>query len=71
MSVIRKLATDADFEEALEKGTRIRVFQHNHIIDAASLIVRFDDATVVTQSGVGDFMYHKREECEFFELKKR
>lgn len=71
MSLNRRLLTDADFEEALQKGTRIRVFHDNHIVDASSLIVRFDDNTIVTQSTVSDLMYHKRSECEFFDLRKR
>ncbi|WP_168121072.1 hypothetical protein [Paenibacillus sp. HB172176] len=71
MSINRKLLTDSDFEEALEKQTRIRVFRDNQIIDASSTIVRFDSSTVVTQSSVSDLMYHARSECEFFDLRKR
>lgn len=71
MSLNRKLLTNADFEEALQKGTRIRVFQDNHIVDASSVIVRFDENTVVTQSTVSDLMYHNRSACEFFDLRKR
>ncbi|MDQ6420286.1 hypothetical protein RB620_12655 [Paenibacillus sp. LHD-117] len=71
MSLNRRLLTDADFEEALQKGTRIRVFKDNHIVDASSVIVRFDERTVVTQASVSDLMYHKRAECEFFDLRKR
>lgn len=70
MSVNRRLTTDADFEEALQQGTRIRVFRDNHIVDASALIVRYDDRIVVTQSGVGDLMYHRRAECEMFSLRK-
>lgn len=71
MSMNRRLITDADFEEALQKGTRIRVFQDDHIVDASSVIIRFDDRTVVTQSSVSDLMYHRRADCEFFDLRKR
>lgn len=71
MSLNRRLWTDADFEEALQKGTRIRVFRDNHIVDGSSVIVRFDDATVVTQSSVSDLMYHERAGCEFFDIRRR
>ncbi|MCR2802326.1 hypothetical protein [Paenibacillus soyae] len=71
MSINRRLMTDTDFQEALDRCTRIRVFQDNQIVDASSVIVRFDDRTVVTQSSVSDLMYHKRAECEFFDLRKK
>lgn len=71
MAVNRRIFTDQDFEEAIEKQSRIRVFQDNHIVDSSSLVVRFDDRIVVTQSGVSDIAYHNRKQCEFFELKKR
>lgn len=71
MSLQYRLFTDADFEEALQQGQRIRVFQDNQIVDASSQIVRFDDKTVVTQSSVSDLSYHDRARCEFFQLKKR
>lgn len=71
MAVNRRIFTDQDFEEAIEKQARIRVFQDNHIVDSSSLVVRFDDHIVVTQSGVSDIAYHNRKQCEFFELKKR
>lgn len=71
MSLNRRLLTDSDFEEALNKGNRIRVFQDNQIVDASSIIVRYDERTVVTQSSVSDLMYHKRKDCEFFDLRKR
>jgi len=69
MSLLRRLITDADFSEALEKEKYIRVFQHNQIIDNRSVIVRFDDQLVVTQATVGDLMYHHRHDCEYFLLK--
>jgi hypothetical protein len=71
MSVNRRLVTDRDFEEVLEHQLRIRVFQDNHIVDSSSLVIRFDDRIIVTQSGVSDIAYHNRNQCEFFELKKR
>lgn len=71
MSINRRLLTDIDFEEALQNGSRIRVFCDNQIVDASSLVVRFDERTVVTQSSVSDLMYHNRAECEFFDLRKR
>ncbi len=71
MAINRRIVSDRDFNEVLDKQLKIRVFQHNQIVDGNALIVRFDDDVVVTQSGVGDISYHNREECEFFELKRR
>ncbi|WP_138752807.1 hypothetical protein [Paenibacillus sinopodophylli] len=71
MAINRRLSTDLDFEEVLEQQHRIRVFQNNQLIDASSLVVRFDDNIIVTQSGVSDIAYHNRNECEFFVLRKR
>jgi len=70
LAINRRLITDADFEEAKAKQVRLRVFRDDHIVEAGSVIVRFDDATVVLQSGVGDLAYHPRSACEFFELKR-
>lgn len=70
MSVNRRLVTDLDFEEVIEKQLRIRVFQDNHIVEMNPYVVRFDDKLVVTQSGVSDITYHNRSDCEFFVLKK-
>lgn len=67
----RKLITDKDLQEAMEKETPIRVFQDDAIVDAGGVITRFDDDTVVTQSGVGDIAYHRRDRCEFFEMPSR
>jgi hypothetical protein len=66
-----RLLTDVDFQEAMERQARLRVFKNDHIIDTGGLIVRFDDRTIVVQAGVGDLAYHARQECEFFELRKR
>lgn len=66
-----RLLTDQDFQEAMERQARLRVFKDDHIIDTNGVIVRFDDQTVVVQAGVGDLAYHARAACEFFELRKR
>jgi hypothetical protein len=71
MAINRRLHTDLDFEEVVEQQQRIRVFRDNLLIDSSSLVVRFDDNIVVTQSGVSDFAYHSRKDCEFFLLRKR
>lgn len=71
MGINRRLNTDSDFEEVIEQQQRIRVFQDNQLIDSSSLVVRFDDNLIVTQSGVSDIAYHNRKECEFFVLRKR
>ncbi|MBN2981895.1 MULTISPECIES: hypothetical protein [Cohnella] len=67
----RKLLTDPDFSEAQERRAAVRVFKDDHIVDSGGVIVRFDERTVVVQSGVGDLAYHSRAGCEFFELRKR
>lgn len=67
----RRLVTDQDFQEAMDRQTRIRVFQDDHVIDSNGIIIRFDDDIVVTQSGVSDLAYHSRESCEFFEMRER
>ncbi len=66
-----RLLTDQDFEEAMQRQARLRVFKNDHIIDNNGIIVRFDNQTVVVQAGVGDLSYHARADCEFFELRKR
>ncbi|PYI51815.1 hypothetical protein [Paenibacillus flagellatus] len=66
----RKLITDRDFQEALEAETSVRVFRDDHMIDSGGVIIRFDESTVVVQSGVSELAYHPRETCEFFEMKK-
>ncbi|WP_027094716.1 hypothetical protein [Cohnella thermotolerans] len=70
MAINRRLTTDRDFEDAKARRVLLRVFRDDHLIEAGSAIVRFDDSTVVLQSDVGDLAYHSREECEFFELKR-
>lgn len=71
MAVNRRLETDLDFQEALERQLRIRVFQNDHIVDTGGTVIRFDAGTIVVQSGVSDVAYYSRSECEFFELRKR
>lgn len=66
-----RLLTDPDFEEVMQRQSRLRVFKNDHIVDTGVIVVRFDSQTVVVQSGVGDLAYHSRGECEFFELRKR
>lgn len=67
----RRLLTDADFREAMDKQIAIRVFQDDHIVDSNGVIIRFDDSTVVIQSTVSDIGYYDRNGCEFFEMAKR
>lgn len=70
MARTRRLTTDADFTEAMERGTSLRVFQDDHIVSSGGIIVRFDSATVVVQTGVGDISYFRRDGCEFFETRR-
>jgi len=67
----RRLITDKDFQEAIEKETPVRVFQDDAIVDSGGIVTRFDDDVVVTQSGVSDVSYHRRDSCEFFEMPSR
>lgn len=71
MSINRRLLTDTDFQEAMERQLRMRVFKDDHIVDSGGVILRFDDNTVVIQSSVSELAYHNRRDCEFFELKRR
>lgn len=71
MALNIRLITDQDFEEAMQRQARLRVFKNDHIVDTNGIIVRYDSQTVVVQSGVGDLAYHPRGNCEFFEHKKR
>lgn len=63
----RKLLTDRDFQEALDREYPVRVFKDDLIVDSGGVIIRFDDALVVVQSGVSQITYHERSRCEFFE----
>jgi hypothetical protein len=71
MAINIRLMTDHDFQDALDRQARLRVFKDDHIIDSNGIIVRFDEKTVVVQSGVGDVAYHARSACEFFERRTR
>ncbi|MBW4839627.1 MAG: hypothetical protein KZY74_09520 [Paenibacillaceae bacterium] len=70
MPTLRELFTEADFQEALDRKLRIRVFRDDHMIDNGSIIIRFTDDTIITQAGVSELSYHPRRECQFFELRK-
>ncbi|MGG6314618.1 hypothetical protein [Paenibacillus macerans] len=70
MPITRELHTDQDFQEALDRKLRIRVFQDDHLIDNGSIVIRFTDDTIITQAGVSELSYHPRRECQFFELRK-
>lgn len=67
----RRLESEKDFEEAFERQTKLRIFKDDHIVSTGGVLVRFDDTTVVVQSGVGDIDYLPRRECEFFEMRRR
>ncbi|AJY75204.1 hypothetical protein [Paenibacillus beijingensis] len=71
MAHIRRLLTDADFQEAMDLRLAVRVFQGDHMIESGSPMIRFDETTVVLQTSVSDISYHSRGECEFFELRKK
>ncbi|WP_308637507.1 hypothetical protein [Paenibacillus silvisoli] len=71
MALYRRLLTDADFNEAMERQFKLRVYKDDHIVDPGGVIIRFDDSTVVSQSSVSDITYHDRSACEFFEIRRR
>lgn len=71
MAINRRLVTDDDFQEAMDRQVGVRVFQNDHIVDTGVVISRFTDSFIVTQSGVSDVTYHSRSSCEFFEIRKR
>ncbi len=71
MAPNRKLITDRDFQEAMEKQVSIRVFQDDHVVDSGGTIIRFDERDVVVQTRVSQLAYHRRELCEFYEMRKR
>jgi hypothetical protein len=70
-AIHRRLVTDRDLEEAMENRSRIRVFEHDQFVHSGGIIIRFDDATVVIQSGASDIFHFSRESCELFQLKRR
>jgi hypothetical protein len=67
----RRLVTDQDFKEAMERQVFIRVFQDDYVINSGGVISNFDDNMISVHSGVSELTYHLREQCEFFEMKKR
>lgn len=70
MPITRELLTDADFQEALDRKQRVRVFRDDHLIENNTHIIRFTEETIITQSGVSDITYHPRRDCQFFEIRK-
>jgi hypothetical protein len=70
MAQNRRLLTDQDFKEAMDRQSGIRVFQNDQVVASGGIITRFDNQSVVLQAGVSDISYHQREQCEFFEMKK-
>lgn len=70
MAMLRKLITDSDFQEAVDRESQVRVFVNNQIVEHSAIIVRFDEQKIITQSNVSDLMYHNRDEGEFYLLKK-
>lgn len=70
MPTIRRLFTDQDFQEAVNRRLHVRIFRDDHLIESDSFVIRFTDETIITQSRVSDMTYHPRKECNFFELKK-
>ncbi len=70
-AVNRRLVTDFDLEDAMQRQAGIRVFEDDHIVHSGGSILRFDERTVVIQAGVSDLAYFTRGKCEFFELKIR
>lgn len=71
MAMNRKLFTDPDFDEAIKRQYPVRVFQNDFIVNNGGAVVRYDDSIVVIQSSVSDLVYYSRQECEFFEVRKR
>ncbi|GKS09701.1 hypothetical protein ACFVVQ_08585 [Paenibacillus chitinolyticus] len=71
MAQNRRLTTDQDFKEAMDRQSPVRVFKNDHIIDTGAVITRFDDSMVVVQTRVSELTYHDRLGCEFFEMRKR
>ncbi|WP_042168370.1 hypothetical protein [Paenibacillus gorillae] len=71
MALNRRLTTDRDFEEAVQREIRVRVFQDDYIVTSSGIIIRFDEETAVVQSSVSEIAYHDRRTCEFFEVRKK
>ncbi len=71
MTISRKLENNQDFTEAMERQLKIRVFKHNHMVEASGNIIRFNEETIVIQASMSDVNYYDRSSCEFFEIKNR
>jgi hypothetical protein len=69
MAQNRRLETDLEFNEAMESQNFIKVFKDDHIVDSGVVITRFDDQTIVVQSGISGISYYSRDLCEFFETR--
>lgn len=67
----RKLETDPDFQEAMDRQVPIRVFQNDQVVDSGGIIIRFTEEVIIVQTGVSGLTYHPRGLCEFFGMKKR
>jgi hypothetical protein len=71
MAQNRRLETDQEFQEVLESQAQIRVFKDDQIIDSGVVVTRYNEETIVVNSGISGLNYHKRKLCEFFETRKR
>lgn len=65
----RRLETEQDFAEAMERQMGIRVFSDSYMISSGGIIIQYDGSVVVIQSGVGDLSYLERRTCEFFGIR--
>ncbi|MEI7027748.1 hypothetical protein [Paenibacillus sp. y28] len=70
MAQTRRLQTDADFQEALDRQLVIRVFENDHVVSSGGGIVRFAEDLIVIQTGVSDISYFQRSSCEFFSVRR-
>ncbi|GIP22615.1 MULTISPECIES: hypothetical protein [Paenibacillus] len=70
MTIRRPLLTEQDFQEAMDRQSRIRVFKDDHLVESGSVIIRFDEQTIIVQSSVSDLAYYSRKDCQFFEVRK-
>ncbi|GGH09629.1 hypothetical protein [Paenibacillus segetis] len=70
MPILRRLITEQDFQEAVDRRLLVRVFRDNHLIESGSTMIRFTADTIITQSSVSDLSYHSIRDCQFFEIKK-
>ncbi len=70
MASNRRLDTELDFQEAMERERTVRVFRDDEMVNAGGLIVRFEASMVAIQSSVSDLDYYDRQACEFFELRR-